>query len=109
MRTSVPAANKCRNFSSGNRATLQHAQVPAVVDLAKVAQVKADLVQVAVAQVKADPVQVAVAQVKADPVQVVAALDKADLVPAVAVPVVLTAKQCELPCSRSSTRTETGS
>ena len=90
MRTSVLAENKCRNFSSGNKVTLQYAQVPAVVDLAKVAQVKADPVQAVAARVKV-------------------AVNKADPVPAVAVPVVLTAKQCGLQCSKSSTRTETGS
>ena len=53
MRTSVLAENKCRNFSSGNKVTLQHAQVPAVVDLAKVAQVKADPVQAVAAREQA--------------------------------------------------------
>jgi hypothetical protein len=91
MKVSGPVANKCRNFSNGNRVTLQHAQV------------KADPVQAVVAQVKADPVQAVAALVK------VAALDKADPMPAVAVQVVLTAKQCGLPCSRSSTKTGTDS
>ena len=47
MKVSVPAANKCRNFSSGNKATLPVAQVPAVVAQVRVAPDKAGLVKVA--------------------------------------------------------------
>jgi hypothetical protein len=38
----APAANRPRNFSAVNRVTLQHAQVPAVTNLDKDAQMDLD-------------------------------------------------------------------
>ena len=80
MKASAPAANKCRNFSSGNKVTLPVAQVQ-VVDAqveVKAVEDKADLVPVVDAQVKVAPdkaglMPVVVAQVKVAP-------DKAGLV-----------------------------
>jgi hypothetical protein len=83
MKASAPAANKCRNFSSGNKVTLPVAQVQVVDAQVKVAPDRAGLVPVVDAQVevkavedKADLVPVVDAQVKVAPV-------KAGLMPAV--------------------------
>ena len=69
MKTSVPAANKCRNFSSGNKATLPVAQVPVVDVRVKVGPVLAVVAQVEVKAVedKAGLVPAVVAQVKVAP------------------------------------------
>ena len=73
MKASVPAANKCRNFSSSNKATLLVGLMPVVVAQVKVAQVevkavedKADLVPVVDAQVKVAPDKAGLAKVALD-------------------------------------------
>ena len=55
MKASAPAANKCRNFSSGNKVTLPVAQVQVVDAQVKVAPDRAGLVPVVDAQVKVAP------------------------------------------------------
>jgi hypothetical protein len=74
MKMSVPAANKCRNFSSGNKVTLLVGQVPVEDAQVKVAPARAQVkvaparaqvkVALARAQMKVGPVQAVVAQVK---------------------------------------------
>jgi hypothetical protein len=88
MKTSVPAANKCRNFSSGNKVTLLVGQVPVVDAQVKVAPARAQVkvapahAQVKVAQDKAGLMPAVVAQVKVAPAraQVKVAEGKVDLV-----------------------------
>lgn len=81
MKASAPVANKCRNFSSGNKATLPVAQVPVVDAQVKVAPDKAGLAlavdaQVKVAEDKVGPTAALVKRVKDRAGLVKVALDR---------------------------------
>ena len=80
MKTSAPAANKCRNFSSGNKATLPVAQVPVVDVRVKVTPDKVGPVLAVVAQVEVKAVEDKAGLVPAVVAQVKVAPDKAGLV-----------------------------
>ena len=55
MKTSAPAANKCKNFSNANKATLLVAQAPVVADLDKADPELTVVGQVKAVADKADP------------------------------------------------------
>ena len=82
MKANAPAANKCRNFSSGNKATLPVAQVPVVDVRVKVAPDKVGPVLAVVAQVEVKAVEDKAGLVSAVVAQVKVAPDKAGLVKA---------------------------